>query len=238
MRLGIIADLHANLPALKAVTSCFESEHVDQVIHLGDAIAIGPHPRECLDMLLSFTGIELVMGNHDHWYVHGLPDPRPDWMTDGELQHQYWTHDQLGEGYKDQVKKWPWSIEREFYGFKLAFMHYALGEDGKSYQPFISDPTSEGFDKLFHSQADTIFYGHSHVPSDLQSRSRYLNPGSLGCQKTATAPYLLVDITDQEMQIHKRSFPYDDRSLYEAFETRDVPEREFIYKAFFGSRFP
>ena len=238
MRLGIIADLHANLPALQVVTASFVSEQVDQIIHLGDAIAIGPHPRECLEILLSFKGSDLIMGNHDHWYVHGLPEPRPDWMTDGGLQHQYWTHDQLGEGYKDQVADWLWSVKKEIHGFNLAFMHYALGNGGKSFKLIGRDLTADDLDKYFHTQADTIFFGHSHVASDLQGRARFLNPGSLGCQQSATAPYLLVEITNQEIQIHKRSITYDDRPLYKAFESREVPDREFIYKAFFGSRFP
>jgi hypothetical protein len=35
-----------------------------------------------------------------------------------------------------------------------------------------------------------------------------------------------------------RAVPYDDEPLFRAFEERRVPERAFLYRAFFGGRFP
>ncbi len=62
MKLGVLTDVHANLPALEAVLRLLESEQCDGIIHTGDAIGISPHPAECLDLLLR-CGAELVMGN-------------------------------------------------------------------------------------------------------------------------------------------------------------------------------
>ena len=238
MKIGIISDVHANLPALQAVLDAFKSEEVDQIIHLGDLIAIGPYPRECLDLMLNTEGVVPVMGNHDSWYANGLPHPRPEWMTDGELAHQYWTHDQLGSVYRDAVAAWPWIIQIEVEGIRLAFMHYALRGDGNSYKPFLKNPTLVKLADLFDTTADYVFYGHDHVASDHQAKTRFMNPGSLGCQKTAAAPYLIFEVLDGKPEIHKGMIPYDDKELYAAFESRDVPERAFIYKAFLGNRFP
>jgi predicted phosphodiesterase len=238
MKIAIMTDLHANLPALKAVLPHFAEEEIDEIVHLGDAISIGPQPRECLEMLKSHSGVSLIMGNHDHWYANGLPDPEPNWMTAGELQHQHWTHKQLSNDFKNWVRTWPWIIEREIDGFKLAFMHYALGPDGRSYKDIIFRPTSEKLDSYFGGQADLYFYGHVHVASDIQGQARYLTPGSLGCQKEAMAPYFLLEINNQALHLQKRLVKYDDAPLFEAFESRKVPERVFIYDAFFGGRFP
>jgi putative phosphoesterase len=238
MRIGVITDVHANLPALQAVLDAFKSEGVDQIIHLGDVIAIGPFPKECLDLMLSTDAVVFVMGNHDDWYAHGLPQPRPDWMKDGELAHQYWTHDQLGSAYQETVAAWPWIIQKEVEEIKLAFMHYALREIGNTFKPFIKNPTPADLDHLFDTTAAYVFYGHAHSASDLQGRTRFTNPGSLGCQKTAVAPHLILEITQGKLDIQKRTASYDDKGLYNAFEARDVPERAFIYKAFFGNRFP
>jgi putative phosphoesterase len=238
MRLGIISDAHGNLPALQAVADRFGEKGVDQIIHLGDAIAIGPQPRECLTTLLNFKGIRCVMGNHEDWYAYGLPHPRPGWMTDGELEHQFWVHEQLGPHFRALVGSWPWRIRMEVEGFSLVFLHYALQEDGCSFKSLIRDTTVDALDALFDTWADCVFYGHTHLASDLKGRARYLNPGSLGCQKSAVAPYLLLDIVDGKLEIQHQVVAYEDRALYQVFESRAVPEREFIYKAFFGGRFP
>ena len=33
-------------------------------------------PQECLDLILNTPRLFPVMGNHDAWFAHGLPDPR------------------------------------------------------------------------------------------------------------------------------------------------------------------
>lgn len=237
MKLVIFTDLHANLPALQAFVKRISSEGYDLLIHLGDAVAIGPYPRECLELLLELENIQLIMGNHDDWYVHGLPQPRPAWMTDGELAHQYWTHAQLGVEFERVIQSWPWIIRHQIAGLELSFMHYALGEGGRSFKGFLKNPTPDGYDRLFDLQADYVFYGHIHISSDLRGRGRYITPGSLGCQKTAVAPYISVEVIDGQLDVQFKNVHYDDRPLFEAFESRQVPEREFIYKAFFGGRF-
>ena len=87
------------------------------------------------------------------------------------------------------------------------------------------------------NETPLIFYGHHHPYSDLQGRARYLNPGSLGCYQQAVARYCLVDIGPEGWSVTHHSVSYDDRALYLAFEGRGVPERAFIYRAFFGGRF-
>jgi predicted phosphodiesterase len=95
MKVAVLTDVHANLPALRAVLGQLEQEGFDLLVHLGDAIAIGPFPAECLDLLLNVPNVRCVMGNHDEYFVHGLPQPQPAWMSDGEVEHQHWTHRQM-----------------------------------------------------------------------------------------------------------------------------------------------
>jgi predicted phosphodiesterase len=78
VRIGVITDAHANLPALTAVLHALDTEGCDVIVHCGDAIGIGPHPAEVLTTLLERDGVHLLMGNHDAWFAHGLPEPRPE----------------------------------------------------------------------------------------------------------------------------------------------------------------
>ena len=62
MRIGIVSDVHSNLPALEAVLGALGD--VDALWHLGDVVGYGPHPDEVVARLAERGAIG-VMGNHD-----------------------------------------------------------------------------------------------------------------------------------------------------------------------------
>jgi predicted phosphodiesterase len=72
MQIGLIADIHGNLVALESVLRELEQEQIDQIIGLGDVVALGPQPREVLARLREL-GCPIVMGNTDDWYLNPLP---------------------------------------------------------------------------------------------------------------------------------------------------------------------
>ena len=103
MKIAVITDVHANLPALEAVLGAIQVEECDAIFHVGDAIAIGPYPAECLDLMQRTPNLHCVAGNHDLYFVDGLPAPQPEWMSNGEVDHQRWTHQQVGEKRKSFI---------------------------------------------------------------------------------------------------------------------------------------
>ena len=49
MRLAVISDIHANLPALEAVLADIRGRSVDATVNLGDCVAGPLWPRETWD---------------------------------------------------------------------------------------------------------------------------------------------------------------------------------------------
>lgn len=263
-KIAVMTDVHANLPALQAALSDMKREGYDLLVHTGDTIAIGPYPAETLEVLLNIPDIVLIMGNHDAWFADGLAEPRPEWMSEREYEHQQWTNAAIDPGLRVAVGKWPYLVERETEGVRLTFLHYALGEPGSGFAPIVQPANTEELDMLFESlttgagaesssiqaraseragaspaatvnaNPQLIFYGHHHPFSDLQGRARYINPGSLGCYTKAEARYTLVTLGNGKWNIEHRSVPYDDTALFETFQMRDVPEWEFLCRTFLG----
>jgi predicted phosphodiesterase len=62
MRIAVLSDIHANLPALEAVAA--DLPPVDEVWVLGDTVGYGPQPNEVIAMLQGM-GARSVLGNHD-----------------------------------------------------------------------------------------------------------------------------------------------------------------------------
>ena len=238
MRLIIFSDVHANLPALKAIQSAIEADGYDLAIHTGDVLAIGPSPAECLDLLLNMPHTRLIMGNHDAYFAFGIPQPLPPYLSEGEYQHQLWTHRQIDPTLRSIVAGWPYVIEQEIEQVATTFLHYQMNAAGDNFAPVIRHPERGDLDQLFaHQSGSLLFFGHDHNASDHPGRLHYINPGSVGCFNRAIARYVLVDYSNGSYTIEHHQVAYDDEDLYREFEKRHVPEREFIYQVFFGGRF-
>ena len=237
MKIAVMTDVHGNLPALQAALEAIQRERCDAIHHTGDAIAIGPHPAECLDLLLSMPNIHMTMGNHEMWFVYGLPEPRPSWMSDGEVEHQNWVHAQLTSSMGAAIAQWPYVIEREYEDVRMTFLHYEPADSLSGFAPGILRPSSKELDTTFaQRETDVVFYGHTHVAWDVNGRVRYINPGSLGCHTEPLARFVVLEPANGNYTVEKRAVWYDDAPLFEAFERRQVPDRAFICQAFFGGR--
>ena len=64
MRLAVLSDIHANLPALEAVLADVERAGVSKLWCLGDVVGYGAQPDECTSLVAERCELCLV-GNHD-----------------------------------------------------------------------------------------------------------------------------------------------------------------------------
>lgn len=63
-RIALIADIHGNLDAFRAVLADVAADRVDRIVCLGDIVGYGPEPCECVELAFS-TCDRIVLGNHD-----------------------------------------------------------------------------------------------------------------------------------------------------------------------------
>jgi predicted phosphodiesterase len=64
MRLAILSDIHANLPALEAVLAAVDETDVEERWSLGDVVGYGAEPDECTALVAERCSVSLA-GNHD-----------------------------------------------------------------------------------------------------------------------------------------------------------------------------
>ena len=110
MKLAVLADIHANLPALEAVTAHLEAWRPDQVVVAGDVVNRGPRSPECLAFILdkiNTAGWKVLKGNHEDYVI---AQNQPDSPRDGPLfevyRHTNWTYNQLN-GASTALETWP-----------------------------------------------------------------------------------------------------------------------------------
>ena len=233
--IGVIADAHGNLPATRAALDALEAARCDEVIHVGDAVGIGPHPSEVVALLME-RGVRCLMGNHDELAAFGLPEPLPRWISEGEAEHQRWTRSQLSEAPLEVLRSWPYELSRQCGQTTVACIHYARKTNGAF--DHIDNPAAEELLRLYQAvDGAVVVFGHDHCEHDVTvAGRRFLNPGSVGCHDTAEARALVIASSGGTLSVEKLTAPYDDTSLLVDFEDRQVPEREFILRTFIRRR--
>lgn len=80
-RIAIIADIHANVPALEAVLADIETVGVDEVLVNGDLVGRGPSGSAVVDRIREL-GWRSTRGNHEDYHLQFRREEVPEeWLT-------------------------------------------------------------------------------------------------------------------------------------------------------------
>ncbi len=236
-KIAVFTDIHANIDALNIILSDANEECCDEMIHLGDAIAIGPEPCLTLDLLIKYN-VTQIMGNHEQYYLKKGND-LPDYIKDSELEHQRWVYQEIGDQFLSHIAQLPYRIEREIGGKKIVFMHYPLNDNGitKEFKGFLKDISYHNVDDFFCETADIVMFGHFHSFIDIQSEvtgTRYIDPGAAGCSKTNMTRYTILTFNDEGYAVKHKCLKYDKMNMVNRLIQKNVPAADFIIPIFYG----
>jgi predicted phosphodiesterase len=166
--LGVLYDIHGNLPALERVLAEADEEGVDCWLLGGDYGTPSPWPLETLERLKRLPNATWIRGNGERW-LREPPLDRP------EVVETLREHDSgLGgdEG-------WLYSLQTQVLLDGVLYVHGSPLSDVES---FAAEPQA-GEERMLAGVRDrTVVFGHSH----LQFRrpgpdgTDLLNPGSVG----------------------------------------------------------
>jgi predicted phosphodiesterase len=151
LKYALIADIHSNLDALKAVLDEVERLKCGTIICLGDIVGYGAEPNECVQLLRE-KSVTSVNGNHDK-AACGIREPYNFNPTAREAA--LWTRDVLTEENRGYLKNLPEKVD---YGDFIA-VHGAVSDPDKY---ILSVYEAESEFELFGGAA-LCFFGHTHV---------------------------------------------------------------------------
>jgi diadenosine tetraphosphatase ApaH/serine/threonine PP2A family protein phosphatase len=231
MRVAVLSDIHANMPALDAVLAAVPS--VDEVWQLGDVVGYGPQPDAVVTRLREAGAIG-VRGNHDAAALGGL---EIESFNVDARQAMAWTRSVIEADTLAWLRTLPERLERE--GFTL--VHGSPRDPTWEY--VTSTPVARaGLDAMATRRG---LHGHTHVPiafveqdgrletmspgngSTLRFDGRrvLLNPGSVGQPRDGipASSWLLLD-TDAGTATWRRT-AYDIAAVQAAMIAADLPER-------------
>ena len=213
-RVALIADVHANAHALRAVLDDADAQGADAVFDLGDVVGYGPSPNETIEIFRS-RGILSVAGNHDR-KVCGFGRHRAEYAATkhGMAYRTFqWTYDTLAEDNLEYLANLPARRLVRIGGVEFDLTH-VLSEVAA--QP-LPDWT-----------CDHVFaWGHAHVPAiERTGRAVVINAGTVGRGRRGDvrASYVLVDADAGRVSASTRWVAYDLRATLQAIVAVGLPD--------------
>lgn len=205
MRYGVIADIHGNLPALRAALDVLERQGVDRYLCLGDLVGYGAFPNECVERIAELDAV-CVAGNHDLIALGRLSDTRCIELARRSLR---WTRERLRQDVIDYLGRLPLQARVG----RVVLAHGSL-DDPQEYTTRLDQATSQ-LARLADGQQDSgvLLLGHTHRawaathreaaappvarPLSLDTNEWWLlNPGAVGQsrEREVHARFMLLDV--------------------------------------------
>jgi putative phosphoesterase len=204
VRLGVISDIHANLPALEAALEALREEGVDEVLVLGDLVGYGPHPKQVIHKIWK-EGLPAIAGAWDLRVAYPLPDTLPEGVGKETLA---WTRSQLSERELAYLRSLRLSHRKTYGERRLVGFH---GRPGKPEEHLdLLGPAKDFLELLSRYRADLLLLGGRHLPLARRVGAGLVaDPGSVGLSLSgeAGADALILDTETLEARFLK--VPYD-----------------------------
>ncbi len=212
MKIALISDIHANLPALEAVLD--DLPPVEDIVCAGDVIGYNPWPAECLERVRDVALIT-VQGNHDRAVEDPLRYGHNE-MARAGLEHAQ-------SNLTDEQIEWlvtrPQRTEFADGTYRLVHSHPDPQNLGTYVRP-------AEFPKMrpYLDEHDGIVLGHTHIQHEAMIDGRLIvNPGSVGQPRDgdSSAAYAILDTETQTVDF--RRVDYDIDRVISTVEQTDLP---------------
>ncbi len=202
MRVGLIADIHSNLEALKAVLH--DMPRVDMMLCAGDIVGWCARPGEVIKTIRRRKMLT-VKGEHDEAAASG----KIGLVRGSAAEVIQWTKKKLGGRELGFLGDLPLKQEITISDYKILMVH------GSPLEPLRGRMKASDLEEMARSvrdtDADVIVVGHTHFPFQKMVLGKLvINPGSVGLPKDRDprASYALLEL-GREIKVVHRKVEYD-----------------------------
>lgn len=225
MRIALIGDIHANLPALDAVLRDAAAHGAVEIWNAGDTVGEGPFPDEVVRRLAAEEA-RSILGNVD-LKVLNLPRKLEKWRLTKDperLAALSWTWQRLSAGSRQYLRELPRRRR-----LRVARRHALLvhGSPLAAEEPVSAATSPERLAELARAaRAELVVCAHAHAPfCRTAAGTLFVNTGSVGLPAgdDARACYALLSWDERRFAVEHRRVEYDIERTLAALRRRTVP---------------
>lgn len=245
MRLALLSDVHANLPALEAVLADIDRAGVDATYHLGDLVGYAPWPDETVQLLRE-RGIPGIAGNYDSTVGFGYKHcgcQYEDPVQEAQSHESFaWTLANTSAPTRAWLRTLPFRLDVRLRGGHQAGPTMVLIHGAPTLNTlYWRADRSDDFCRQMAARAgatagDLIAFGHTHVPwhRDVDG-IHFVNTGSVGRPKDGDPRAGWVLATwEERWEVDIRRVSYDVARTMTAITGSTLPHAFAPYLQFGG----
>lgn len=256
-KIALFSDIHSNLPALEAFFKDLEKSKPDTIYCLGDLVGYNVWPNEVINEIRK-RGIPTIAGNYDFGVGRTSDDCGCAYKTEEEkemgIQSITLTNQLVNSEERHYLRSLPAHIQVEYQlNSDSLFLLMVHGSPRKINEYLFEDRDEKSMFRILEtSNADLLFFGHTHKPyhrifeyeKDGQKAYRHaINIGSIGKPKDGDPRgcYALITIDENSSKYDRNSiqvefirFTYDLDKATKAIEESILPNAyaEMLRKAY------
>lgn len=235
MRIALLADIHGNYPALKAVLQDIQDIQPDKIIVLGDIVFKGPQPEKCVEAVQALNTI-VIRGNIDELVGSGRIQPGFAKSPEHEaaiLEEMAWTRERLRDDQLQYLRELPFSYEERLTPDVVLCCVHANPQN--ILDNILPDSPIDQIERMFvDTEANIVAYGHIHQPYVRFLNGRcLLNTGSTGLpfDGDPRASYAVLEVRDDDYRVTIRRVRYDVEETVLAYENSGHPFASSVIQA-------
>lgn len=256
-KIALFSDIHSNLPALEAFFKDLEKSKPDTIYCLGDLVGYNVWPNEVINEIRK-RGIPTIAGNYDFGVGRTSDDCGCAYKTEEEkemgIQSITLTNQLVNSEERHYLRSLPAHIQVEYQlNSDSLFLLMVHGSPRKINEYLFEDRDEKSMFRILEtSNADLLFFGHTHKPyhrifeykKNGQKAYRHaINIGSIGKPKDGDPRgcYALITIDENSSKYDRNSiqvefirFTYDLDKATKAIEESILPNAyaEMLRKAY------
>jgi putative phosphoesterase len=226
MKVALIGDVHANLPALEAVLDDARQRGVEAIWNVGDFVGYGAFPEDVVKRLRQKNALSII-GNYDLKALK-VKKKKDKWENSKTPEKWFafnWAYDNLSKSSREYLSSLPEEIRLEEAGKRILLTH---GSPDSNKEHITSDTPEERLHELIEiADADIIICGHSHRPFKRKFEGVwFINTGSVGRPDDGDprACYAIVQIKPRFFQLRHYRVEYDAERAAAAIREAGLPE--------------
>jgi putative phosphoesterase len=226
MRVALIGDVHANLPALEAVLAHAREGGATRIWNIGDFVGYGPFPDEVVRRLRREGAIGIA-GNYD-LKVLKFKKKQDKWRTSKRPEKWLafkWAYEHLSKESRMYLRSLSQELRMRVAGRKILLTHASPASNEEHLTP--DTPTERLRELAVMADADLVICGHSHQPFTRQVQDVwFINTGSVGRPDDGDprAAYAVLTIEPDVFEVCHYRVEYDVARVVAAIRAEGLPE--------------
>jgi putative phosphoesterase len=227
MKVALIGDIHANLPALEAVLTHAHQQGGEAIWNVGDWVGYNVFPNEVIERLRQDEDAASIIGNYD-LKVLKFKKKKDKWRQTKRPEKYLafeWAYEHLSPKNRDYLRSLPRERRLSVAEHRILLTH---GSPASNKEALTSDTSDDRLRELAQmANADVVICGHSHRPFARRLDGVwFINPGSVGRPDDGVprAAYAILQIEPEFLRVYHHRVEYDVAQAVAAVRQYQLPE--------------